>query len=347
MNRQCTTLFLLVAMVFSSRLIADEATGITVHPHMGGTEFSNDTGLNDDLHTGIGIGYQFDSPWALELVLQRNSPRMDEVREDAKVNSWRVDGIYHFNTNRFIWNEDLRPYLSIGMGRVIYDFKQDNPPGTRRENKETQFNLGAGFKLDFGPNTSLRTDFRFFHGNRDDRMSRSASLGLHHVFAKRLAVVLPDAPEPEPDSGIAQDPCAGDERAGIDQDDCYVTRRLPVRISLDSKFNFDSSTVRQKSASQISAVAEFMKEYSTTTARLEGHTDSKGTEEYNLALSLRRAKAVADMLIERFGIAAPRLTTKGLGESQPIDTNETEAGRQNNRRVVTLIEAEKEVIKAR
>ena len=62
-----------------------------------------------------------------------------------------------------------------------------------------------------------------------------------------------------------------------------------------------------------------------------GHTDNKGTSEYNKSLSHNRAKAVYEYLIEK-GIAANRLSYKGYGESKPIDTNETDEGRANNRR---------------
>ncbi|MBW2256466.1 MAG: OmpA family protein [Deltaproteobacteria bacterium] len=66
--------------------------------------------------------------------------------------------------------------------------------------------------------------------------------------------------------------------------------------------------------------------------RVEGHTDSDGTDEYNLDLSERRAAAAVTYLVEH-GVEADRLTSEGLGESRSIDTNETEEGRQNNRRV--------------
>jgi outer membrane protein OmpA-like peptidoglycan-associated protein len=69
------------------------------------------------------------------------------------------------------------------------------------------------------------------------------------------------------------------------------------------------------------------------TAQINGHTDSVGTEEYNLALSDRRAKAVFDYLTSR-GVSPDRLKSKGWGESDPIAPNDTAEGRQQNRRVM-------------
>jgi OOP family OmpA-OmpF porin len=66
--------------------------------------------------------------------------------------------------------------------------------------------------------------------------------------------------------------------------------------------------------------------------RIAGHTDSRGSDEYNQRLSEARAKSVCEYLISR-GISADRLSYIGYGESRPIDTNDTEEGRQNNRRV--------------
>lgn len=67
--------------------------------------------------------------------------------------------------------------------------------------------------------------------------------------------------------------------------------------------------------------------------RIEGHTDSRGSEALNQRLSERRAEAVRDRLVDRFGIPATRLTAEGLGEDRPIASNETPEGRERNRRI--------------
>lgn len=71
---------------------------------------------------------------------------------------------------------------------------------------------------------------------------------------------------------------------------------------------------------------------------VEGHTDSSGSEDYNLALSQRRAKTVGDEIIAT-GYPASKLTITGLGEAYPIESNDTEEGRRENRRVVILVTA--------
>jgi outer membrane protein OmpA-like peptidoglycan-associated protein len=85
-----------------------------------------------------------------------------------------------------------------------------------------------------------------------------------------------------------------------------------------------------------------MATYGNTDVVIEGHTDSAGSEEYNQGLSERRANAVRDDLVNEHDIDADRVSTVGYGESRPVDTNNTEAGRANNRRIEAVISVEVE-----
>ena len=84
-------------------------------------------------------------------------------------------------------------------------------------------------------------------------------------------------------------------------------------------------------------VANFLKAYPDTKGELEGHTDSIGSDEYNMQLSKRRTAGVKKYLVEKFGIAAHTMSPKGYGETQPVDTNSTDEGRQRNRRVEVIL----------
>lgn len=110
-------------------------------------------------------------------------------------------------------------------------------------------------------------------------------------------------------------------------------------ITMDLKvlFDFDKDTIRPREQDQLDEFAAFMKSHPQTTAVLEGHTDSIGSEAYNKTLSLRRAESVKRYLVGQLGIEAARLSTKGYGFSMPVTTNKTVEGRQENRRVVAVI----------
>lgn len=107
---------------------------------------------------------------------------------------------------------------------------------------------------------------------------------------------------------------------------------LAVTFKGDVTFDTNSTVVRPGLYSELNRVAGVMLQYPNTLVRVEGHTDSRGSEEYNMDLSRRRAAAVRDLLVQR-GIAESRIDVAGYGKSMPVATNETEGGRQKNRRV--------------
>lgn len=107
-------------------------------------------------------------------------------------------------------------------------------------------------------------------------------------------------------------------------------------------FDLNQSTIRPESQEALDAIAEIMEEYPTTIFHIEGHTDSTGSAEYNEQLSRERAQAVKEYLIEQ-GIPEERLTSEGYGETQPIASNQTAAGRQENRRVEISLDQDREM----
>jgi len=106
-------------------------------------------------------------------------------------------------------------------------------------------------------------------------------------------------------------------------------------------FDFDKSTIKPESRPALEDAAKMLNENPTIKVEIQGHTDSKGSDSYNLALSDRRAAAVVAYLVTNLGVDPSRLTSRGYGESMPIATNDTDAGRALNRRVEFAIIGEK------
>jgi outer membrane protein OmpA-like peptidoglycan-associated protein len=102
-------------------------------------------------------------------------------------------------------------------------------------------------------------------------------------------------------------------------------------------FDYDKATIRKESYSALQSIADIMKEYPNAKFLIEGHTDSRGSDSYNMKLSKERAASVKDYLTT-IGMDASRLTSEGYGEERPIATNKTAAGRQQNRRVEISLE---------
>jgi outer membrane protein OmpA-like peptidoglycan-associated protein len=96
-------------------------------------------------------------------------------------------------------------------------------------------------------------------------------------------------------------------------------------------FDFDKYTLRPQSGNELERLSKLLNDNPTLKIEIGSHTDSRGSDDYNLKLSSNRSKTVVDYLISK-GFSASRLVPKGYGESKPIDSNDTEDGRQNNRR---------------
>ncbi len=107
-------------------------------------------------------------------------------------------------------------------------------------------------------------------------------------------------------------------------------------------FDLNKATIRSESTEALEAIHEIMHEFPNTVFHIEGHTDSTGSDEYNLNLSKERAASVKDWLIKN-GIPENRLTSEGYGETRPIATNNTAEGRQQNRRVEISLDKDKEM----
>ena len=107
-----------------------------------------------------------------------------------------------------------------------------------------------------------------------------------------------------------------------------------LKLSLDSEvsFDFDQAYIKPAFTPSLNKLSEVLNKYNRTIVHVVGHTDNVGSEAYNMDLSRRRAEAVVEYL-ENHGVPSNRLRTEGRGEAGPRATNETEAGRQLNRRV--------------
>lgn len=110
------------------------------------------------------------------------------------------------------------------------------------------------------------------------------------------------------------------------------------------QFALNSAELSEASRTNLSELAETLKKYDDTNILIEGHTDITGTRDYNMVLSDKRAESVADYLKE-LGVAGKRITTEGYGPDQPVADNDTDYGRQQNRRVEVAIFANEKLKK--
>lgn len=130
-----------------------------------------------------------------------------------------------------------------------------------------------------------------------------------------------------------------DELEGAEVD--RVGEGIAVRFDNSLMFDFDSAALRSNARSELTKLADNLREYPNTDLVIVGHTDSVGSDDYNMNLSQQRANAARDYLIAQ-NVSPSRVTTVGKGEREPVESNDSDAGRQQNRRVEVAIYANEE-----
>ncbi|MEI6125265.1 MAG: OmpA family protein [Pseudomonadota bacterium] len=111
---------------------------------------------------------------------------------------------------------------------------------------------------------------------------------------------------------------------------------LAITFKADFMFDVNSATIKPGAYAEIDRISLVLNKYPQTKMRIEGHTDSAGSEDYNQKLSEKRAESVKNALVVR-NVDPARIETIGLGESSPVASNDTESGKQQNRRVKVVI----------
>ena len=116
-----------------------------------------------------------------------------------------------------------------------------------------------------------------------------------------------------------------------------------IQVTFESGllFDFDSDRIRPDAAANFQELARSLNKFGNSNLLIVGHTDSQGDDAYNMGLSQRRANA-ASAYLQSQGVPASRISTSGRGESEPVASNDTEAGKQLNRRVEVAIYASPE-----
>ncbi|MCC6202993.1 MAG: OmpA family protein [Gammaproteobacteria bacterium] len=121
----------------------------------------------------------------------------------------------------------------------------------------------------------------------------------------------------------------------VDNRGCPVAGQTLLRLE-GVTFAYDSATLTADAKTTLDKAVPMLKDNASVRVNVDGHTDSRGSEQYNQSLSQRRAQAVVDYLIEK-GIARDQLTARGFGESAPVAANDSEANMARNRRVEFVV----------
>tara|TARA_B110000879_G_scaffold85841_1_gene118516 strand:- start:1477 stop:2448 length:972 start_codon:yes stop_codon:yes gene_type:complete len=237
------------------------------------------------------------------------------------------DDVDVLSLNAMLWlsNSDAtnwRPYVLFGANQ--YDFQDSSNLALDHDDRSTQLMVGVGMGTRFSHGLEFRADVRGMAGHDEDGEDMGVQFSLNKVFGSKSVAPAPVVvPVAAPAASIVTE-----AEPEVKQD----VRTITVRLNIEFEFNKD--TVLAIYGDQLDAIAAAMKAHDDIDLVLEGHTDSRGADQYNMSLSDRRALAVKAKLVEDYGIPTARISAVGYGETQPIEGNDTEEGRARNRRVV-------------
>jgi len=298
----------------------------------------------DDFGVQGGVGYNFAPNFALELNYGTGSYKVRGFAGDAgpseQLRATSLDLLY-----KFFPNSIFRPYILTGAGEL-----QDRIGGNLDNNHSWMAEAGVGALTGIGSQSGstrlqLRTEAKYrreFIQNNELIPNNPSDVvfgvGLQLSFGNptRPVPVVAAAPPPEPapiarEAVVAPPPEPCHAPAGFQVDaNCHIIEQTVVVRAVDFEFNSTKLTVpAQHTLDEVAAALLTQPELNV---EVQGHTDSIGTDSYNLGLSQRRADAVRAYLTSR-GLSAGVLTARGFGKTKPIASNETAEGRAQNRRV--------------
>ena len=343
---------------------AEEETGSSYdnYVYFGGFYLNADKDRTNSKKSGDSFGYQAGVGQRLTDNLWVEGQFFGDTIEtgNAKGTDFYQTGLGVDLQYAFGQRSEFTPYLLAGVGGVYNDV-----PGN---DKITPYvNVGAGFtKSLFGLDAlRLRGELRAVYDDysegstsSDGKIDYRAGVGLEMALGNRepevvikevpvekvvikevpveRVVIKEVAPEPvnvdDDGDGVinASDKCPNTPTgAKVDGNGCVVEQTLVMR---DITFEFDSARLTTNAQRLMENAVAFLRSDSSARITVAGHTDSRGSDSYNLKLSRDRANEVRDYLVG-YGIEASRLQAVGYGETRPVASNDNESGRELNRRV--------------
>jgi OOP family OmpA-OmpF porin len=271
---------------------------VTLSPSGGGYIFEGNQPLKNAPAYGFGLGYNFDQRWAIEGVVHFVDTELDYDGSNVDAYIYHLDMLYHFQPS-----EQWVPYVAAGLGGITFN------PENGNNDDELAANYGAGLKYFFSENVAFRLDARHVISFDETYNNLLYTAGLSFSFggekvssemAEEKVVIL--AAEPRVEEKV--------HAAAIEP-------KIIVLAFEDVHFDFDQSTLKPEAKEILKRNIQVLKDNPRAQIRIAGYTSASGTDEYNQALSERRAMAVKSYLIDEGIITPDRLAVIGYGESNP------------------------------
>ncbi len=307
-----------------------------------------DRNSHDGWGGGLGIGKMLNKHFNVELKgFYQSAAGYNDWRDPARQNvggSWDFSGATA-DIQYYIMRDKFSPYTVIGLGGM-----NTSVPG--RNGASFIGEAGAGFTYEVLDNLLVRSDVRYRYNQNfnahlqqgtDEFHDMTVNLGVVVPFGAKPKAVEAPPPAPVPVAAVADCSTMDSDSDGINDcvDKCPGTianskvdaAGCPISLELKGvNFKYDSAQLTENAMFILDGVAQSLVNYPLKDdLEVHGHTSSEGSNAYNLKLSQKRSQSVANYLASK-GVTN-RLIARGYGESQPIANNNTEQGREQNRRV--------------
>ena len=338
-KKHLLALIALTSLGFFTAAHADDAVDQRwyVAPFGSFVQPGGDRGSNSGWGGGMGFGKILNEHFNVEL-----KGFYQGLSGGNKPGNWDMTGgtadvQYYFTRGTF------SPYTVIGLGAMNTSVNGNSGTGFIGE-------AGAGLTYEVSDNFLLRSDVRYRYNNNIGANLQPGTNEFHDMIVnvgfiipfgpkpKPVVAQVQPAPAPTPVAAVADCSTLDDDHDGVNNCDDLCPNTLPgVKVSIrgcwivDVKFDNDKAIIKPEYFQNLDNTAKEIKAHPELVIEIQGHTSKTGGFKHNMALSDRRAMAVKKYLFD--GTHSPNITTRGYGWTQPIDTNDTEAGRANNRRV--------------
>jgi OOP family OmpA-OmpF porin len=300
--------------------------------NVGVTSIYNDDSINLD-EFSAGLTYQFNEVnYDIKPRIDLDYVKISDYKDVTSLVKVSANGVYEF-----MKDEIISPYVLAGIGYEVVNNDLNDELDSRAF---AQGGVGAVYHQgnDFDINLEGKVLQTFGNERQDNEVIVTAGVAIPVGTLFKGAVVNDECP-------VKIDGADQDRDGVTDAVDqcpntpCYFTVDdfgCPIKATLRIHFDVDKATIRPESMSKVEHFAEFLIANKGSNVKITGHTDSDADDDYNMVLSEKRANAVMQKLIE-LGVSPNRLSAEGKGESMPIASNATQAGKSLNRRIeVTL-----------
>jgi OOP family OmpA-OmpF porin len=271
---------------------------------------------------GIYIGYQLNYWFALEGGFTYYG-KPDASYSEGKVSA---DTYGAELTGKFSYPLSSEWSLFSRLGAVYQDIEKKSSWDGKQDSQSWNALAAVGLNYHLSPDWSLRAEYQFIDGIGDNNILKSdlhfTSLGVTYHFGQKSHSV-----EPVPNPQL--------ELETVTSIPSSEPKVEPIVLGSDGLFDIDSAQL--KYTPELTALAQALTRYPHGQIHITGYTDNTGSEAHNQHLSEQRAISVSEYF-KRMGINEERLLIIGKGESSPIADNNTQEGRQNNRRVEVRFE---------